>query len=201
MKFSHVLGLFSLTFALLGQSWAAEVGVTPTAETRFLKTAIALQGQNLSQDVLQQKATAAFQTYDQTAPIEDRENRMVGALVSMGVMTPERVTALQTLVGTTLNGTQAGTDTQIALTQAVQATLAHANEGAEFSSCGSHLEWAAGFAAGAVGLFVTAHYLGVDRTNEGDNQLFYGAVGELASAVGGCAFVITAVVEVLTSGC
>lgn len=126
---------------------------------------------------------------------------MVGALVSMGVMTPERVVALQTLVASNLNGTLAATDTQTALTQAVQATLAHANEGAEFSSCTTHLEWAAGLAAGAVGMFVAAHYIGVVRNNEGDNQLFYSAAGQIGAALGGCAFVIASVVEVLTSGC
>ena len=202
MKISHVL---SFSFVLMtAQAWGAGPTATPNAETQFIQRAMALQGMNLSQTELQQRATDALTAYDKAAPVDGREDRMAAALVTMQAMTSAQVADLQKTIDTnTAAALTTTTDAQSALTMTLQTTFTHANQGAEFSSCQQGLEWGAGFALGSAALFGTGYYF-KDIRNEstmGDNQLFYNALESIGSFIGGAALAVASVVMFATSGC
>ena len=200
MKISHLLAFF---WVLLGQAWAATPAVPATAETEFLQRAMALQGMDLSQAELQQRASEALTAYDKTAAVDGREERMAGALVAMNVMTGAQVTAFQKTIDTNSTIALASTtDVQSAMTLTFQNTFAHGNAGAEFSSCQSGLEWGTGFAIGSAALFGTGFYL-KDVRNEstmGPNQLFDNALGSISSLIGGAALAVASIIMFATSG-
>ena len=202
MKISHVL---SFSFVLMTtQVWAARPTATPNAETRFIQRAMALQGMNLSQTELQQRANDALIAYDKAAPFDGREERMASTLVAMQAMTPAQVSDLKTRIdANTLMALSTATNMQSALAMTLQTTFAHANQGAEFSSCQQGLEWGAGFAVGSAALFGYGYYVKEygSSPDMGDNQAFENALETIGSYLGGAVLGVASIIMFATAGC
>jgi hypothetical protein len=191
----------ALLLSLAGSASAAGVIIDPSPETALLEQAVALQGAEIPQSELQQRMANAIQAYDQTSPLQGREERMASALESMGIMSSQRVAEMRASIHAGL--TDSSLSEGDAIDHVVRSTLLHAGRGAEFSSgCAASLEWGAGFAVISLGLFYFSHDIKMlNKSNYGNEALFIQSVSEYAAILGGAALIVVAVVEVVTAGC
>ena len=127
-----------ITSQMIVASYAGETTPAKSPEFKFLKSVIALQGTNLTNDQYKARVQAAANTYITTARAEGQPDRMEGALIELGVYNPDQAkdfTANTQSLVTVLQ--QSGTVTAdqfnaVVTGEAVQLAKLHST-GAEFS--------------------------------------------------------------------
>jgi hypothetical protein len=104
--------------------------------------ALALEGQNLSPEMLQSNVANLFKQYSATASAAGAEQRLTDAFVQLGLYTPAQSDALvsefasagQRLVGQKFTSDEAANS---AIAQEVSSILGSKPSGAQFSACGA----------------------------------------------------------------
>ena len=100
----------------------------PSSEFILLKTAIALQGADLSQQDAVARLGSALTLYDQTAEKTGQIERLQQAMVDLGVYTPDQASDFVT-------GAQLAVSSGADLPTILSQTMTHAPAGAQFSGC------------------------------------------------------------------
>src|SRR6185437_15189465 len=141
--------------ALLAWTGSAFAAQAPSAEINLLESAIALQGQNLSQQQIQSQMSTLMAGYAKTAPIQGQAERMEQALVAMNLYTPEQAHALMSSTIASSHALEAsGFSTQEALQASTSSEIGSLvgayPAGAQFSACTVGETFAAIGAAGLV---------------------------------------------------
>jgi hypothetical protein len=147
---TNVLGFSSIAFAD-----SPEAAKAPTAEMTLLTHVFAASGTRVARDQLNPLIQTAIQTYDQTAPLEDRDQRLAQAAVDMGLYTPTQAQEALSSLNSSPNTQSVTSGTSGQVSAEIQALLASQPQGAQFSSCTFAHAGAITIPLAAVGALVT----------------------------------------------
>jgi hypothetical protein len=123
--------IFSLASAQLAS--ANTQNITP--EAQFLKRAIAIQGQTLTQDEAQAELSQALSSYRAQAPVDGQADRMEKALVELQLYTPAQAQSFVAGAKAAAGRVQKAGSSERA--DAIASEMAQLNtpSGAQFSDC------------------------------------------------------------------
>jgi hypothetical protein len=148
--FTNILGISSGAFA--DSSGASS---SPTAEMTLLTNVFAASGTRLAKNQLNPLIQTAIQNYDQTAPLEGRDQRLAQAAVDMGLYTPTQAQEALSSLNSSPNTQSVTSGTSGQVSAEIQALLAKQPQGAQFSSCAFAQAGAVTIPLAAVGALVT----------------------------------------------
>lgn len=141
----------SLCLALFSAASAQAALNSP--EATLLTQATIVAGQKHSDAERQKLVEKMITNYDETAPQEGREDRMVSALQEMNIMTAARAEEFRAQLDQSMNAQVAANKGASEALKGAMLSLRNSNNGAQYSSCGTQWALTALTTAAAVGSF------------------------------------------------